>query len=257
MLTTSSDLEGGPRPSLNLLDLPREIKDQIYGFVVCDRYIISPHLRRRSPTRRGDDFRHLSILRVSKCVNSEVMKVLQMGSWFIYNLFPLGNRCRVFQEAPTRHMMNVELMVSPLCTDKDIGRVILGFAGIHISRRTCHILMPEMDPVLAGDRNTSRYETLRLYFQYIKLLTGFATVVVQVDLTRKKGKRRVEYDDERDRMLRDMIEFSEPALGPAVPCDSVREQYDVNFRFSPLQFVAKRLASAELGVGHEGLKRDQ
>lgn len=264
MSTTSSDLKGGPGPKIHLLDLPKELKDQIYGYVVCGIYLILPHSQRGLPALRGDDFRHLSILRVSKYINCEVMKVLQMKSWFIYDLSPFEYPSSLFQEtpslfqaAPTQHMMNVELMVGHYSTFHDMRRIMLEFAGRHILRRTCHILIPRLKFVLVGGRRTSKYELLRLYFQYIMLLTGFETVVVQVDLSLERPRREVGYDDERAKMLRDMIEFSEPALGPAVPCDSLREGYDVNFKFSPRRFVAEQLASIELGVGNEEHKRDQ
>ena len=204
-----------------------------------------------------DDSRHLSILRVSKCVNREVMQVLQMESWFICNLGPCDYHRSIIQEAPTQHMMNVELVIGRNCSGRDMPTIIdLNLAGTETLRRTCHILIPALRPTLANDY-IKDYEALRLYFKYIKLLTGFATVVVQVDLSRKTNPRGVKYNDERAQILGDMIEFSEPALGPAVPCDSVRERYDVNFRFFPRRFVAERLASAELGVGNEEHKRDQ
>ena len=257
MSTTSSDLEGGPRPKLNLLDLPREIRDRIYGYVVCDRYVVVPPLGEEWRTQRSFDPRHLSILRVSRRLKFEAIQVLWGGSSFIYNPHQYLHVPAV-HEAQNKHIMNIELIIGRHSSWTVMPPLIdLNFAGTEILRRTCHILIPELNPILEYDRNTSRYKAIRLYFQYIKLLTGFATVVVQVDLTRRKKKRGVEYDDDRAKMLRDMMEFSEPALGPAVPCDSVRERYDVNFRFSPLQFVAKRLGSAELGVGHEGLNRDQ
>ena len=257
MPATSSDLEGGPRPGLGLLDLPQEIKDKIWGFLVYDRYKILPYIQWDPPALRGDDFRHLTISRVSKCVNDEVMQVVEMASWFIYNLLTWKYHSSHFQEAPTQHMKNVELMVGYYCTPGYMGRAVLGLAGRRILRRTCHILIPELYPILEGHRNTSKYEALRLYFQHIKLLTGFETVVVQVDLSLKNANREDGFEDDRAQMLRDMIEFSEPALGPAVPCDSVREPYDVNFRFFPRAFVAKKLASAELGVGNEEHERVQ
>ena len=88
MSATSSDLAEGSRPKLNLLGLPQEIKDRIFGFIVHDRYTIFRYLREDPPLLRGDDFRHLSILRVSKRVKREVMQVLQMKSWFICKLPP-------------------------------------------------------------------------------------------------------------------------------------------------------------------------
>ena len=86
MSATSSDLAEGSRGKLNLLGLPQEIKDRIFGFIVDDRYMIFRYLREDPPLLRGDDFRHLSILRVSERVSREVMQVLQMKSWFICKL---------------------------------------------------------------------------------------------------------------------------------------------------------------------------
>ena len=265
MSITSSDLEEGRRPKLNLLDLPRELRDRIYGFVVNDRYHISPYIGKGSPAFRADDFRHLKILQVSKCVNYEVMQVLKMASWFIYKVRSWDYHYSYSHEAPTQHMKNVELMVDGDSMSRYMDRAISKFAGTHISRRTCHIMMPDLDRTLVneqgtsmlGGRRISKYEALLLFFQHIKLLTGFETVVVQVDLSLKNANREDGFEDDRAQMLRDMIEFSEPALGPAVPCDSVREPYDVNFRFFPRAFVAKKLASAELGVGNDEHERVQ
>lgn len=243
MSTTSSVLEGESRPKLNLLDLPQEIKDQIYGYVVCGRYIIVPAAGDKSCTQRRD----MSILQVSSRLKVEALQVLWRRSSFVYN--PHQCWAPAIHEVHNQHMMNVELIVGHHCTYEYMGRVILGFAGVHILRRTCHILIPELSSILVRDSNTPKNVALRLYFQYIRLLIGFATVVIQVDLCRTKKKRGAKYDDERAKLLRDMIEFSGLALGPAVPCDSVRERYDVNFRFSPRRFVAERLARDELGVG--------
>ena len=266
MSATSSDPAETSRPKLNLLNLPQEIKDRIFGFIVEDRYRIFSSIREDPPILRilrilrGDDFSHLSILRVSKRVNREVMQVLQMKSWFTCTLPSWINHAIAFQVTPTQHMMNIELIIGEYCSWKAIRQVIdLGFAGTEILRRTCLILIPEFSRILAKGpiKSDSDHEALRRYFRDIKLLTGFATVVVQVDSNLKIKKRGVIPDDLRATMLRNMIEFSEPALGPAVPCDSVRERYDVNFKFCPRRFVAEKIARAELGVGNEEHMRDR
>lgn len=218
-----------------------------------------------SPTLRADDFRHLTILRVSKCVNREVMELLEKESWFIYRPHSEDYHHLYTHEAPTQHMKNIELIIDCYCISTYMDRAISKFAGPHILRRTCHIMIPELDRTLVSerrmavwdDRHLSNYEALQLFFQHIKLLTGFETVEVHVDVSLENANRKDGYEEDRAKMLKDVMEFSEPALGPAVPCDSAREQYDVNFRFSPCAFVAKKLASAKLGMGHEGLKRDQ
>ena len=135
--------------------------------------------------------------------------------------------------------------------------VDLNLAGTEISRRTCRILIPGLRSTLKIDRSKSSDEALRLFFQHIKLLTGFATVAIHLDLSLSEPKRELGYVEGRARMLRDVIEVSKPALGPAIPCDSVRDRYDVNFKFSPRRFVAKRLARAKLGIGYEEPRRDQ
>ena len=121
MSTTSKDLKGGPRSKLGLLDLSREIRDQVYGLIVDDRYKVFPYLRLtpfslRPFSLRGDDFRDLSILRASKCVSREVMQVLQMKSWFICILPSSGNYCTFAQAVPTQHMMNIELLIDEKCS---------------------------------------------------------------------------------------------------------------------------------------------
>ena len=177
-------------PKLNLLGLPQEIKDRIFGFIVHDRYTMFMYARQGSPSLRGDDFSHLTILRVSKRVNREVMQVLQLKSWFICKLPSWIDYCIAREVAPTQHMMNIELIIGKYCCWEAMRQIIdLNFAGTEILRRTCLILIPELRPILAKDPIKSYHEALRLYFKDIKLLTGFATVVVQVDSSRKTKVR--------------------------------------------------------------------
>ena len=268
MATMSSDLDEGSRPRLNLLDLPQEIKDQIYGYLVSDTYLIVPSLepRRGSLGRRrplynyenqGDDFRHLSILRVSKRANCEAMELLKRRSWFIYRMPDLRCGCNArdndfspcllyccycFDNATTRHMMNIQIVIDHFSLRRDWRSVFRSFAGTEILRRTCLIQVPNSSLLLVSQDYGLRDE-LRRHLQHIKLLTGFETVVVQVNLIRNKHRRRDEIasDEYCTKLLMDMIEDVEPAVGPAMPCDPVQgEDYDLNFKFSPIQFAAEQ-----------------
>ena len=247
MTTISSDLTEGPRPKLHLLDLPQEVKDQIYGYIVCGDYLIT----RRSQKQRRDDFRQLSILRVSKRTNCEAMQVLQRRSWFIYNLPCWPPDFRAFDNAPNQHMMNVDLIIGPGYIHEHLIQTILSFSGTGILRRTCRILIPNLSLILRShSRNTTDSAHLRTYFQFFKLLIGFTTVVVQVKWNGTKKRRRdVHQCEESAKLMTDIVEFLEPALGPAMPCCPVQDQrYGMNVRFSPRNFAAERLVNAELGV---------
>ena len=91
----------------------------------------------------------------------------------------LDNYCIAREVAPTQHMMNIKLIVGKYCSWKVMRQIIdLNFAGTEILRRTCLILIPELRPILEKGPIKSDHEALRLHFRDIKLLTGFATVVV-------------------------------------------------------------------------------
>ena len=251
-------MEEGARPRLHLFDLPQEIKDQIYGYLVSDTYLIVPSLR-GPPSRRnqGDDFRHLSILGVSKRANWEAVQLLQKRSWFIYKMPDLPSCCRLFDNtiyqgspsccrlfdtATTRHMMNVQIVIDYRFLRQDLSPVFLSFAGTKISRQTCLILVPNYSLLLVS-RDYSSWRWFRLHLQHIKSLTGFNTVVVQVSLKRFKHIRRgkMASDEYCTKLLMDTIEDLEPGVGPAMPCDPVQgEDYDLNFKFSPIQFAAEQ-----------------
>ena len=102
MSATSTDLAETPRPKLNLLGLPQEIKDRVFGFIVDNRYNIFWYIGQDPPILRGvNDLRGLSILRVSKHGNREVMQVPQMKSGFIYTLPSWVDYWIARQVAPT------------------------------------------------------------------------------------------------------------------------------------------------------------
>ncbi len=244
MATTSSNLEEGLRPRLNLLDLPQEVKDRIYGYVVYGSYRVLPQRPLGYPARQGDDFRHESILRVAKRTNYEAMQVLQRRSWFLYNMRTLPYYWPVVDEAPTRHMMNVELIVGQSLSSEQVAPVLLSFAGSEILRRTCHIVIPRFSLNLAhyAETHETTFNELRPYFQLIKLMTGFTTVVLQINLHGKEKIRRDEegYYFDRAKLLTDIEENLGPALGPAMPCNPVWHQKDgMNFAFYPRRFLAK------------------
>ena len=251
MVTVSSELDEGPSSKLNLLDLPQEVKDRIWGYTICGIYSIFPSAERWSRERRVHDYGRESILRVSKRTNYEAMQVLKRRSWFIYTVsdldFSLSNVC----QAPTQDMMNVELIIDEYPSVRWRNNdVIMKFAGTKSLRRTCHILITKFKHILYT-RMGLKFTWLRLYFEVFKLLTGFTTVVLQIDLDPEQIIQEVKErcDDDSVTLPIGMVKSLEPALGPAMPCNPVQKQeYGMNFKFSPRRFAAERLASAELGV---------
>lgn len=246
MATISNGLDEGPRPKLHLLDLPPELRYRIYGYIVCGTYLIIPSAGRAPLKQRRSDFRDLSILRVSKCINCEATKVLQRKSWFTYHLPFFARHNQSFDEAPNRHIMNLELIMERSCDHEDLTPFILSFAGTEMLRRTCRILIPDFSRILEGSPwGQTKLAQLRLYSKFFKLLIGFTTVMVQANLSVKKESLRDKNKcEENAKLLMDMIEFSEPALGPATFYKG--QEYDMNFKFCPRRFAAERLANAEL-----------
>ena len=115
-------------------------------------------------------------------------------------------------------------------------------------------MVPSYSTMLRS-QDCSQWCRFRLHLQSIKLLTGFNTVVVQVNLSRYKLIRigKMASDECCTKLLMDIIGDLEPALGPAMPCDPVQGneygvEYDLNFKFSPRQYVAEQLARAESRV---------
>ena len=242
MATISSELEGGERPKLSLFDLPREIRDQIYGYLVRDTYEIVPTL---GPGRRhqSDDFRHLPILQVAKRVNWEAMQSLQRRSWFIYRMPDWPFYRRLYDTTITRYMMNVQIVIDRNTLRRNLNSVFWWFAGTKIERQTFVVLVPIYSLILRNSMDPTLWDDFIKHLQLIKLLTGFKTVVVQANLKRfyylRRGKTA--NDEYCTKLLTDILVFSEPELGPFVPCNSEREEgYELNFKFSPLRFTAEQ-----------------
>ncbi|KAK0507416.1 hypothetical protein JMJ35_010454 [Cladonia borealis] len=258
MATISSSSEGGRRPKLNLMDLPPEITYQIYGYLVSDTYFIVPSLRRSGRKNQGDDFRHLSILRVSKRTNREAMQVLQRRSWFIFEMGLWWLHPSYPRNAPDQHMMNVELIVSPKSKFEELAPVFRTFAGTWVLRRTCHVLVPVPNDILGVyhvlKRNAASVSfsliELQGLFRLMELLTGFEKVVLQLNLERPEDNQRVHGFVFDFTKLPTYIENAlGPTLGPAMPCNPVQErECHMTFEFSPRQFAAEQLDSAESGV---------
>ena len=237
MTTISSDLEEGRRSKLGLFDLPREIRDQIYGYLIKDTYTIIP--AQLFQKNQGDDFRHLSILRVSKRANFEAMQVLQRRSWFNYHMPIRQSPTWFIDNAPTRHMKNVQIVLDQDAFSQDLSSLFLNIAGTTPLRRTCIIHIPDFNLCLLSQKDP-QWTWLGLYLECIKLLTGFKTVVVQVNSSRFNNIQRSRYDEEI-KLLVNMVKSLETALGPAISCDSVHEEkYNLNFKFSPRQFAAEQ-----------------
>ena len=244
MATTSSVLVERSRPKLCLLDLPREIRDRIYGYVVRSAYYVLPTRVPGLLKELGDDFSHESILRVSKRTNCEAMQVLQRRSWFIYNMDFVWYYRSFVGRAPTQQMMNCELIVGRYCSCHDMARVIRSFGGTNILRRTCHILIPASSRILMyyAVPDTAILPDLWRFFQLIKLLNGFTTVVLQINLQQAESIRSVKDSRVFDcaKLLTDIEDVLEPALGPAMPCGPVwGQRRGMNFRFFPRRFLAK------------------
>ena len=243
-------MEEGARPRLHLFDLPQEIKDQIYGYLVSDRYNVLVF---------WGDFKSLSILWVSKRTNREAMAVLQGRSWFIFDLGLLWRHPSRARKALTQYMMDVELLVGPLSTLEELAPVFRRFAGTWVLRRTCHVLVPVPSNIMRTYHVLNRdaasvalsLAQLEGFFGLMKSLTGFETVVLQINWERPRyinlerlenSQRYYGYDCDVTKLPKDIEDALGPTLGPAMPCSPVRkwERHIMTFKFSPRRFALER-----------------
>ena len=224
MATISSDMEEGARPRLHLFDLPPEIRDQIYGNLVSDTYSVL------LPRSWEMDFRRISIIRVSKRTNWEAMQVLKRRIWFLFEMGVWWLNPSYPRKAPFRHMNNVELLVTTNSTLEELAPVFRRFAGTWVLRRTCHVLIPVPSDILTTyhvlDRSAAGVSLSRVrlegFLGLMKSLTGFETVVFQIDVGRPdKCQGDYGYDFDVTKLPKDIEDTLGPTLGPSMLCSPV------------------------------------
>ncbi|KAL9077389.1 MAG: hypothetical protein Q9161_000234 [Pseudevernia consocians] len=245
------------KPSITLNNLPREIKDQIYDYVIGGDYrVLPPGYRQRY--RDGhvyEPLRH-ALFRVSKRVSYEAMEVFFSKCEFCWS-FEFGEQ-RFFNQAPTNRMMNILLEVDMLqhgieCRDEEeTGRhpestdgyvsfdILKDFGGVEILRKTMRIRFHRCSVFTHRIIPTT-------YFQALKALIGFQTVIVEIRMRyppyREPAEPHVHYTLRM--AMRDVLE---PALGPAkigsVEC--VQEPHDgypldepLFLEFHPRQYLTQ------------------
>lgn len=269
----------------NLLDIPQEIKDQIYGYVVADTYRVLPPLcncDEQAPNsskaniidRSLLEFVASSLFRTSKRMRCEALQVLFSTSvlrcsvtCFDYHLWEF--------KVPTDRIMRVELEVnkranSLACpavhkapSDRSPLHFLQAFGGGEISRKSiCINFVDNMQPAFRVVKHTT------LFHAMIKL-TGFGTVKIEFGRQPSKvdtgswlegAKSYYTYDC---KALKTAIKNAlEPTLGPAMSGEfdssSGYRMADHWFarclEFRPRDFTATTLKIEEAGSGERGLE---
>ena len=206
-------------PRNMLLNLPRELRDNIYRYVVKGIYVVGtrpderlddiwdnskPRSKKRNPWSKkrisGAEMLspNLSILRVSKTISAEAMVVLYSDSTFrIYVHVKVDLASQLSSIPAVEHMMNIELDVSIdqryelashrngtdsfLECSQQIWKAILGCIGCtNIIRKSLYIRWWRSSfGVRLLTRSDSIKEIPEGMYRRLKPLTGFRTVVFQ------------------------------------------------------------------------------
>ena len=252
-----------------LVEMPREIRDEIYRHLVKSSYILykPPYMVFTARDRATRDYGYLgidkdgpnfSILRVSKVVNLEAMRVFYtesiFESWLDFGEYrpykPLANKI-------TDGMMKLKFNIGGLDDSphhqsfpeprsraylkkmEDICRDTLDhFTGTEITRNYMHITFyPTIEleielngPLFRSLENLSNFRTVRIDFTstFFAVDTNNPQLVIHHQ-TRVKQAIRARL---------------EPALGPAVAkhsYNSAYSQYYVYLIFHPHEYIAEKL----------------
>ena len=204
-----------------LFILPREIRDEVYRFLVKRRYTVIYAPKPVFGTAYGAkitavDMFDLAIFQISHAIGHEVQAVLYSESTFRYYIDFSMSMPRKLPTAVVNRMKNVEIVIRGLGvyyvyeyptyksrTELICEAIIDGFTGTRILRDVCHIRIPAFRPDMI--------EPLESYI-LPKLATfhGFRTLLVEIttELERIATARF-------ERVIEGMKDAMEPTLGPA------------------------------------------
>ena len=168
-----------------LFNLPRELRDEIYRYLVKGNYVLNEPpklLFEVAPVSRVRP--HLNVLLVSKPIRNEAMAVLYSESRFrIYINFVPDEISRLSSLEPFKHLMKIELQLTVPkvnLTRKHIvqqsWKAMLQFIGLgRVFRKTVCIRLRLRLYEL-------RFAILEWMFQELKLLIQTQKVVVAIEL---------------------------------------------------------------------------
>ena len=229
---TSLVSNSGSKPSIGLENLPREIRDQIYGYVLggscCpDR---SPYDRHDYPA--AYKYPEHELFQISKRVRYDALELCFSKVEFCWRLKPehcwgesyrnLGfSTKRLLDGLPTDRLMNIRLVLDmgaylSLCYGNGDVRCdfLKNFGGVQILRKRMRMSFKNCS--METHQNISI-----AFFQALTTMTGFQTVVVEISMADYLYKaldldhaRKLSDGENLQMAARDVLE---PALGPAKP----------------------------------------
>ena len=255
---SSSIFQAGPTPAGNLGVLPREIRDEIYGYMLClncsnkwrrdsDVYIPPRSLFGKPCFRLGSRVDH-RILYVSKGVRQEALEVLCSQGLFALDPRPLRFQRDTSVVCP---IMNVR-MGSTLTRQEEMKGISL-FLGTKVLRKAFVMRINWFT------ETAPRAMTPPL-IEVVKQLIGFKTVTFQIypricpsptDLTVSCDLRREPIcelnDDSVTRFNASVAAFRrelEPALGPSmeeslITKDEEATHHDIAVIFHPREYLSR------------------
>ena len=262
---SSSIFQAVPTPAGNLGVLPREIRDEIYGYMLClhrsnkgygdsDVYIPPRSLFSKVCFRLGRRVNH-RILHVSKGVRQEATEVLCSQGVFALEARPLVHLDISFVDP----IMNVR-MGSKLTQQEEIKGISL-FVGTQVLRKA---FVMRIDCIKGTE---SRAMTPPL-IELVKQLIGFKTVTFQIyprtvpsrkDPTERRDPNGVPdccLDADSDTGFNALIAAFrrelEPALGPSteeslITEDKLATHHDIAVIFHPRDYLLKKKVEGERG----------
>lgn len=232
-----SILPACPTPTGDLGVLPREIRDQIYGYVVSRaRRCIPPYTYTPFPIRTvargnfqfqwyGSDYQ---ILRASACICREVMEVLYSEEVFdipSHLSDPYRDRCR--DTLSVDCIMNVEVNGNWLDSDESL-RLMYLFVGTKVLRKTFGMFMTRHQRAHSAILQSPVVEI-------VKQLIGFKTVSLKVhEIFADWFNADLAIFDAPVHAMKQALE---PALGPSTDRSLKEDRPDIEVTFHPRDYL--------------------
>ncbi len=260
-----------PKPRITLENLPQEIKDQIYEYVIGGSYYVESTGPRYRRYGRGYEPLEPALFRVSKRVCYEAMEVFYSKNEFYWTLY-FGQKLPFYQ-APTNRMTNMLLEVRmpeynevPWVWDIDEHDLYVTYDGLNDSGGA-EILPKKIRIWFRGCSHDTHRNIPTVWVQALKALTGFQTVIVEITMdhffyflmrtVHIQNTRRLSLAD-REILRTAMRDELEPALGPAkngfLERDEARKHWwepegYLSLEFHPRQHITKSQGTNIAGVG--------
>ena len=237
---------GNTKADGTLFLLPREIRDEIYRYLVKGHYSVWQFVStdcRTAVLRATNRTSHLAIFQVSKAIHDEATLIFYSESVFRYHIDMILNST-IFPPTPSLYrMMNIEFIFD--CHHwSDAWYSTYGDGSEH----DCKVALDVLSG-LGGPRNTlmikfkmssSSFDEMLLgpFFGKLKALLGFRTVIVivapRVYLSIPKSERK-----ESPSVVRKIEDNLVPTMGPATVS---HVSINTFLKFHPLEHMRTRLS---------------